>query len=132
MKKLLPRSSGNSQGFTLIELLITITIIAILAVVGVTVYSGIQKNARDARRRADIDSISKAIEVHYNQTTNQFCTAAAGTYCAPATTWFSGGAVPTDPGTSASYTGLPANGVATYHICATLEVGGSYCRDNQQ
>lgn len=134
MKNLL----SNKKGFTLIELLIVITIIAVLSVIGITVYSGVQKNARDARRREDINSISKALEVHFNTTTNQYCTAAVATYCAPqaAVTWFSSGAVPTDPSTAAQYAGLPANGAATYHICATLEtaVGGStnYCKDNQQ
>lgn len=51
------------KGFTLVELLVVIAIIAILAVVGVTVYGGIQKNARDARRSSDVESIIKAIEV---------------------------------------------------------------------
>ncbi len=130
MKKILP----NKKGFTLIELLIVITIIAVLSVIGITVYSGIQKNARDTRRREDIDAISKALEVHLNTTTNQYCTGAAASYCAPAalTTWFASGAIPVDPSTAGSYTGLPANGATTYHICATLEAGGIYCKDNQQ
>ena len=57
----------NKRGFTLVELLIVITIIAVLSVIGITVYSGVQKNARDARRRADIDSIAKALEIYKSQ-----------------------------------------------------------------
>lgn len=133
MKKLL-RTRKNQKGFTLVELLIAITILAILAVIGVTTYSGLQTNARNARRRADVDQIAKSIEVHYNQSTNQFCTGAAGTYCAPAANWYSGGTIPVDPGNGASYTGLPANGVTTFTACATLETtpASTYCRSNQQ
>lgn len=135
MKKFLPQTSRNPQGFTLVELLIVITIIAVLAVIGVTVYSGTQKTARDSRRRADIDAISSALEAHYNTTANQYCAASpAGTYCAPVDSlnWFASGFRPTDPATNAQYTGQPTNGATTYNICATLEAGGTFCRANQQ
>ncbi len=52
------------KGFTLVELLVVISIIAILSVIGITVFSGVQKNARDARRRGDINAIAKALEVN--------------------------------------------------------------------
>lgn len=133
MKKLLPQNAKNPQGFTLIELMIVVVIIAVLAVIGVTVYSNIQKNARDSRRRADIESISKALEAHVNQSANQYCTGAAGSYCFPAASWFAGGAIPADPNGSA-YSGLPVSGATTYNVCATLEnpSGSTYCLSNQQ
>lgn len=81
----------KKSGFTLVELLVVISIIAILSVIGITVFSGVQKSARDARRRADIDAIAKAMEVHYGQ-----C-GAGGVYCNLDNTAFSGGAVPKDP-----------------------------------
>lgn len=59
-------SAPKKTGFTLVELLVVIAIIAVLSVIGITVFSGIQKNARDARRRADIDAIAKAFEIKYN------------------------------------------------------------------
>lgn len=68
MKKFLPKSFKNPAGFTLVELLVVISIIAILSVIGMTVFSGVQKNARDARRRGDIDAISKALEVNKKDT----------------------------------------------------------------
>lgn len=132
MKKFLPKTVFNPKGFTLVELLVVISIIAILSVVGITIFSGTQKTARDARRRADVDAISKAIETRYNSTQNQYCTANAGTYCAPAATWFAGGSIPKDPQTNADYSGQPANGATTYNVCATLEGGGTYCKAQQQ
>jgi prepilin-type N-terminal cleavage/methylation domain-containing protein len=133
MKNLLPNNSNkSSKGFTLVELMVVIAILALLATVGITIYSGAQKQGRDSKRKADIDSISSALESRINQTTNGTCTGAAGTYCAPVATWFSGGTIPLDPSSSASYTGLPTNGAATYNVCATLEAGGTYCRANQQ
>lgn len=155
MKKLLPKSINNPQGFTLVELLVVISIIAILSVIGVTIFTGVQRNARDARRRADIDAIAKALEV--NRT-------AVG-YVVLAATQFANGVIPlTDPqniaycGNSAANTqpaDITAAGCAapggyaavsatvppagtSWKICAWLEAGGAggvaaaYCRANAQ
>lgn len=54
-------------GFTLVELLIAISILAILSVIGIAAYSGVQKNARDARRKDDLRSIKVALEVYYQK-----------------------------------------------------------------
>lgn len=50
------------RGFTLIELLVTITIIAILAAISVSIYATAQANARDGRRRSELNSIAESIE----------------------------------------------------------------------
>ncbi len=60
MKTSLP----TPKGFTLIELLVVISIIAVLAAIALTVYNGVLPKARNDRRRADIESISKALEVY--------------------------------------------------------------------
>lgn len=88
------KSLSKRGGFTLVELLVVITIIAILSVVGLTVFTGVQKGARDARRRGDIDAIAKALETHYS---DAGCGAASG-YCPIQNSWFSAGVAPTtDP-----------------------------------
>ncbi len=80
MKKLLPKSINNPKGFTLVELLVVISIIAILSVIGITLFGGVQKNARDAKRRGDINAIASAMEANYNSTTGQYTALAANMF----------------------------------------------------
>lgn len=65
-------SVDRAAGFTLIELLVVIAIIAILATVGVVTYGTIQKDARDTKRKADIDVISTVLESNYGTTATPY------------------------------------------------------------
>ena len=56
---------AHKKGFTLIELLVVISIIAILSAIGMTVFSGVQKGARDAKRVADLNAIATSLEIFY-------------------------------------------------------------------
>lgn len=121
MKKLLPKSVNNPQGFTLIELLVVVAIIAILSVIGVAVFGGVQGRARDAKRKADVDSISKAYEATYDiengvNTPYRVLTA----------TDFQGGTIPQTP-EKTNYTGLLAADGPNYTVCAALEGGVAGC-----
>lgn len=137
------------KGFTLVELLVVITIIAILSIIGITIFTSVQKGARDARRRADIDSVAKAMEINYGRFStgnySKFCqiTSAPGYDCGQ---WFSGG-LPKDPSSNVyhwcgtedlvnnpvcSSASNPIgdnapDGRPTWMVCATLEAGGKYC-----
>src|SRR5438477_12918591 len=77
----------NKAGFTLIELLVVILIIAILATIGLVLYGNVQKNSKDAKRRADIDQIANTYELGYSN----------GTYQSLAATQFTAGVIPTPP-----------------------------------
>lgn len=142
-------SNKPQKGFTLVELMVTIVIVAILALVGLTLFSGLQKQARDSRRQQDLAAIKNALETHYvaNATTNNpaFCIVGGSStsitapgYCPLQGNWFSAGKVPVDPnagyaeyciqsgntGASNSY----ANGVVTGYTdttCASIAQTGS-------
>ena len=58
-------SARAKTGFTLIELLIVISIIAILAAVGLVVYSTAQKQGRISKRIQDFRAIAAALEVYH-------------------------------------------------------------------
>lgn len=98
------------RGFTLVELMVVITIIAILSVVGVTVFSGVQKSARDTKRRVDIDAIAKALEVNKNPD---------GKYEPLKDEFFASGKLPIDPiGSSNAICGNQIPPQTTYdHEC---------------
>lgn len=110
--KLLPKTSKNKNGFTLVELLVVIVILAILGVVGVTLFSGTQSRARDAKRKADIQAIADAFETNY--------VAGVGYTTTLSATWFADQAIPTNPPGTAAYNGSSIT-TSTFVYCATLE-----------
>lgn len=130
----------NRKGFTLVELMVVIAIIAVLAAVGIAIFTSQQKTARDARRRADIDAYAAAYEATY----------ANPNYRALVGTDFAGGVVPTDPTNSGTfvYTITGSFPGPTYTVCAQLDAGSGgnssnntgtaatngafYCKKNQQ
>jgi prepilin-type N-terminal cleavage/methylation domain-containing protein len=60
-------AKGNLTGFTLIELLVVIAIIGFLASASVLAFNSARIKSRDARRKADLVQISKALELYYDQ-----------------------------------------------------------------
>ena len=58
---------ARDQGFTIVELLIVIVVIGVLALLVITVYTGIQSKARNARRTADVKSLQTQLEAFFSQ-----------------------------------------------------------------
>jgi prepilin-type N-terminal cleavage/methylation domain-containing protein len=58
----------QKQGFTLVELLVVIAIIGLLSATVAFAITTVRARARDAKRAADIDQLSKGLDLYNNQT----------------------------------------------------------------
>ena len=54
----------KNQGFTLVELLIVIVIIAILTVVSLVAYNGLQNQAKTSAAKSTVDTVAKKAELY--------------------------------------------------------------------
>ncbi|BFT94185.1 hypothetical protein MNSC_01930 [Minisyncoccus archaeophilus] len=59
-----PKETEPSSAFTLIELLVVIAIIGILAGIIIVAMGGAQGSANDARRKADLNQLAKAVMIY--------------------------------------------------------------------
>ena len=124
----------QKKGFTLIELLVVIAIIGILATLAVVALQNARKNARDAKRIADVRQMQTALELYFNdwQAYPTTTTVAAGTISSGTSVYMA--VVPTAPTpaddlcatASNTYTYLQTNSGASYTInfCLGGPVGG--------
>lgn len=105
-----------SRGFTLIELLVVIAILGILlSVVSANLVTA-QKQARDARRLQDLESIQTSMESYF-AAFQVYPTEAEGNFSDA----FEGGIVPTDPKSNDDYKYWAETETNAYCICAALE-----------
>lgn len=107
----------KNKGFTLVELMIVITVIAILATIGVMSFNRVQKQARDTKRKGDLRALYTALQAYYTE--NQFSYPATLAGLTP--TFIP--SVPTDPIPAQSY--VYNYGTYSYSICAQSETGGA-------
>ena len=129
--RLLRHRRRSCKGFTLIELMVAVSIIAILAVIGVAVYGTVQEKSRDARRKADVDAIANAYEQNYDPVKNK--------YKLLAQTDFQSGKFPAphekpkgyyDGFNSSQYFQLDIAKGSSWMVCARLEGQQSLCTQN--
>ena len=57
-------NTKHKPGFTLIEVLVAATIIALLTSIGVVSYQAANRQARDAKRKADLEQIRAALQIY--------------------------------------------------------------------
>jgi len=122
----------RKNGFTLIELLVAISIVAVLSVIGMTIYQGVQAKARDSIRKRDLNNLAIALEI-YAQQNGKYITTTGGIITCPAPTDttssfytritpnMSDGVPPQDPKNKTLYCYLSPIDGSTYTLCANLE-----------
>lgn len=115
----------KKQAFTLIEILVASTIIIVLMSIGVASFRTAGQSSRNAKRKADMETIRQAFVLRRSEVANY------GT--ANTTTWstlmgyisgYISGPTPTDPGSNTyvgATTGTPA--ASSFCFCAVMEGG---------
>lgn len=64
-KKLTFKKIKKNLAFTLVELLVVISIMGILTILVASSFKTVQVKARDAKRKSDLDSVSKALNIYF-------------------------------------------------------------------
>lgn len=108
----------KKSGFTLIELLVAVTIIAILATIGLVLFSGVQKQARIGKRVQDLHAIQAALELYY-QANQSYPLSNDWTQCNPVMTQLVPTYMPTfpsDPHSSGCYDYRSSSSGADYKL----------------
>lgn len=138
----------KTNAFTIVELIVVITVIAILTGGAALSITANAKNARDTRRRTDVQQIKSALEFYRSNQVNsnyptftQYQTGSSPTFTYPALVPTYMETMPVDPSSTSTtvtnyvYAPLGAGGAAcnnttvfcvTYTLTATLEGGGTY------
>lgn len=107
----------KKNGFTLIELLVVMTIIAIIATLGITAYLNAMRNTRNAKTISNLNAMQSSFEQYYS---------VAGTYSATCSDMSSGiqsGTLPTEVPGAPAFAVNDCN-AADYCVCANLEGNG--------
>ncbi len=110
--------SNHKKGFTLVELMIVVTVIAILATIGVISFTRVQAQTRDTKRKADVRALGTALQAYYSETQTYPAVTAdlAPTYIPR---------IPVDPQDAGAYTYSVNSAAGTYAICAELETASA-------
>ncbi len=115
----MPARFKSYLGFTLIELLVVVSIIGLLASVALVSFNSARVKARDAKRRADLSQIGKALEFYFDK---------YGTYQVSGGGWRS---VPSNPATACGCGWLGYKDGGSYPMAVTevLKNEGFLARD---
>lgn len=122
------------KGFTLLELMIVVAIIGVLSTITVFAVSQARQNARDVKRKSDLEAIRVALEIFKSDcnsypTTGQIPSTPGNSFSTLSTC--AGGAQvvlqkwPDDPTTGNDYSYTRGGTGMTYTLCTALEDGST-------
>lgn len=66
----------NRKGFTLIELIVVLAVLVVIAAIAVPRFLGVQEKAKESADQTTVDSIARAAELYYAQTSDSTITLA--------------------------------------------------------
>lgn len=110
----------KTKGFTLIEILVTISIIGLLTMVGITNFRVANQKARDGRRQGDLEQIKAALELYRTDEAEYPGSVTPGATIESATGTIYMNEVPDDPLSEQDYS--YSSDTDTYTLCAALEL----------
>lgn len=120
----------TNSGFTMIELLVVATIIIVLTTIGLVSYSQANQNARNGKRRTDLETVRQALVLYRTDAGSYPNTASWATMVSTIEDYLANTTV-TDPKNTGAYVydyETIDSGI-TFTVCATLEPdpGTAYC-----
>jgi general secretion pathway protein G len=125
----------QNLGFTLIELLVVMTIIGIIAAVGIANFTKASQSARDARRKTDLETVRQALVLYRTQNASYPAGSAnESSYNSAVSTLSSGSYLssptPVDPRNKTNATGQTYSyryegAASTFCVCAVMEIPGN-------
>lgn len=77
----------KNRGFTLVELLVVVAIMSILTIITVSQFDNAKKKGRDVQRKADLSSLSKALQLYYTDYEAFPLATVGGGISLPGATW---------------------------------------------
>ena len=118
----------KNRGFTFIELLVSVTIMAVMLAAAIVSYSNTNLRSRDAKRKADLETIRSALEICRSNTSTYPTSPLGNTVtCSDGTVTLR--TVPTDPKTLDIYP-YSRPTTTTYSLSCTLELAGTCSYSN--
>lgn len=142
MEEVIKMIKRTNTGFTLVELLVVMSIIGVLAAVGLGTFTTAQTRGRDAQIKSDLKQISHSLELFYadygkypSETGGRIAACpydpllSTGTSCSWGTSAMTDSktvyfkTLPTDPKSSGTYTYriVPSSSNQKFQLFATLE-----------
>ena len=110
----------RNNAFSLIELLIVIILLGILASLVSGNFLSSLKKGRDARRKADLQEVQKALELYYENNKQYPSSLTFGGQLSDANKTYMQ-KLPTDPSSNCAYSYITDSTNQTYYLLSTIE-----------